>query len=422
MTRGSASPTFSRRALLGWFLSIGSAAGIMALISWLGFSGLFSKTGKAPLQKHDRAKAKRKARRAVSAAASVVPRFVLTEWRGPRRQLQSSLVHWIHPQFNHQPRIGHATRAIQPKEVPAKVHPRCSKNASMVRKGTTHFYPPLESITRENLALASINVLEVETNDTKNGTKNGTNANGMATALALLMPLFDDDRHRCDWRIYSLYARLYCCKEPDAKAAYNNLLATVWKRKDRRPQQLAFLASLEQFEKWHARSRSSTAVRRLQHRIETANSMIRGLSSNGQDTATAEAPRSNRARPLSPTQKETRKLKLSRRHQRRKARRGNSADQTAILWHRMLRNLELNTNRRDSNGIEATVPSAPRVFRQIRKSKRFHRECSAPRQNLPTIPSVRKVKRRGRHLPSPAVALDKRPLTSLQLALDGRKC
>lgn len=98
---------FSRRALLGWFVSLFCAGAVLTLVAsaegvFSYFSELFPRRLRSrPKVGHDRAKQKRLRRKRVNRIAenSANPELVLIENHRPDRRVGTSIVHWPHPKL-----------------------------------------------------------------------------------------------------------------------------------------------------------------------------------------------------------------------------------------------------------------------------------------------------------------------------------
>lgn len=246
--------------------------------------------------------------------------------------------------------------------------------AAKLPSSTTHFYPPQEATIREHLALAALEF------------KPSEQVSGLSEALGTLLPLFSDDRQRCNWRVFQLYARLVCLDESNPEKAYAAVLTDAWKRPVAQvPNQLLFLKSLVDFQKWYAKSLSAKWGKLLKKRVEAAKSMW-SQSSSGQDTGQPERVRSNRPRLLQPVSA-VRKAKLSRRRKKRAALRANTMGKRFVtVWSRLQRAFAEDEGQTGVNEAELQ-PQKIRNHR-TRNKKRFH--CTVSRLNIPSIPSPNK--------------------------------
>lgn len=296
------------------------------------------------------------------------------------KKAKFSVIYWPHPAlFRRRPLLSTRAHTVMVSEWPLRVKGRwlerprghCILETSD-QAVPIYFDRAREGVIRENLALNSLSFDAVG------------NLQGLEGALSTLTPLFDDDRNRCNWRLYCLFARLACWKDANPAQALGRILTTVWKRPDDKlPNQLSFLASIEAFKKWHARCKSRYTVIRLKRRIELAQSLCGGQSSSGKDTANAERARSNRPRPPSTrSQLQTRRKKLARRSLRRAQRSGFSVrNRVRTLWDRFWQ--DLNNTEVDSKGSslkESRRPAHPSRTRHMGRS-RFR--CLVSRRTIP---------------------------------------
>ena len=380
-------PRFSRRALLGWIASICGATVLITFIAAV--EGFFSniprliswnskRAGRIP--GHDRAKLARIRRKAQTVFAFSNPNLVLVVHRSRENRIRSSVVHWPHPWlFGRQLPLKQNHRTLQNDQWKKIVQPHCGKGVPWGNSSTTHFYAAREAVIREHLALAELSF----------GSSN--NVQGLDKALAVLAPLFDEDRSRCNWRIYYLYSRLVCWKEPDAELARAAILRTAWSRADTeaKPIQLAFLSSIDEFRKWHTKSRTDRFLQRLKKRTQFAQSLRGGQSSSGQDTATAERVRSNRPRPLA-TRKQTRTRVLKLR--RRKERRG--AHKKLALWNRVTILWKRSAPQSSQDELNRSTKGGPHKIhlRKVRHTNKPKAQCTVSKRKLQCIPIEGKSK------------------------------
>jgi hypothetical protein len=394
----SSSPQFSRRAFFGWFISLGGAAvfltfvaGAEGVLSTL--PGLFSKSPKRGSKLgHDRAKRARTRRKRFAKQATLNHELVIVERRYPPTKVRSSVVHWPHQAL-------FTPRLLLKKNAPTlpgdswkdRVHPHCGLDELTSKASTTHFYAAHDGVIREQLCLACLSL------------NASSELHGAEDAMAILSPLFDDDRQRCNWRLYHLFARLACWAETSPEQARARILTTAWKRpmSGDMPKQLEFLNSDQEFHRWYVKSKSDRFVRRLHKRIEFAQSLRWGQSSSGQDTASAERDRSNRPRPLpKKLQTDRRRQKLHRRKERRARRKTfGFQDRIKILIGRFRRELGSDSDT-DAKSNPATMQSPVlKPYRTDHHRKALPRmrkaRCTVSRRHIPSIPIRRRSSRPG---------------------------
>jgi hypothetical protein len=313
--------SITRRAWFGWLASIGAAALVLiVVIVWNGWAFIRRRPARTSLPGRRRNRAA--ARNAAAKFATANHNLLLVQHHAPKEVLKSSVVHWPHPKlFKNRPQLTHNPKPLPGNEWQAVVQARCQP--AQPPPTATHFAALHEGTIRENLALSKLTF-------TPKGELQNVDA-----ALAILAPLFDDDRQRCNLRLYHLYGTLVSWKEPNPEAAYKAVIGATWKRPaESRPAGLQFLQDLAKFTKWHQnRARRESSINQLRKRIAVAQ-WLRGQSSSGQDTAQAERDRSNRPRPLTPDRRETRTRKLARRKQRRAERNGRKSS-LALFWNRL---------------------------------------------------------------------------------------
>jgi hypothetical protein len=381
-------PQPSRRALLGWFISISGAATFLTFVAAAegvlsNLPGLFSRRARrGPGTGHDRAKRARIRREVAAAHASSNTELVLIDRRNPSGGVRTSVVHWPHPLlFGRRLVLREKPQILLGNQWQHVVQPHCSVDLTSSNSSTTHFYAAHEGAIRENLALAALSV------DKNGGLK------GLDEALAILGPLFDDDRQRCNWRLYHLFGRLTCCAESEPARAYSSVLERAWKRPqhETRPKELEFLASAEKFNEWYAKTKTEQFTRRLRKRILFAQALRRGQSSSGQDTVFAERVRSNRPRPLTTQeQMSTRRFKLARRKERRAARKKFSFwDRVKVITNSFRREFGLDSNDQSTTGEQyGTRPSGTKRRKQDRR--KHTTKCAVSKRNLHCIPMRRR--------------------------------
>ncbi len=154
---------FSRRALLGWFGSIGMAAVIVTIIGAIesyfsNVPGLFSWSRNRPNRNlgRDRAKLIRLGRKAKKANASNRD-LILVENHNRSGRLSSSVVHWPHPLlFGLRLPLKETHRILEGDEWKKIVQPRCGKGPLWTKSSTTHFEAAHEEAIREHLALEEL--------------------------------------------------------------------------------------------------------------------------------------------------------------------------------------------------------------------------------------------------------------------------
>ncbi len=377
---------FSRRALFGWFGSIGMAAAFVTIIGAIEsyfsnvpdlFSWSPNHANRSP--RLGRAKLARIRRKAKKAYAASNTDLILVEHRDRSRQIKSSVVHWPHPLLlGRRLPLKKTHRVVKRDEWKKIVQPRCGKGPRWTASSTTHFEAAHEAVIREHLALEELSFVD------------SNQVQGLDKALSILVPLFGDDRNRCNWRAYYLYSRVLCWQESDPEQARSAILRTVWNRPDAevKPKQIAFLWSADEFRKWHNKSRTGRFLKRLRKRAEFARSLRRGQSSSGQDTASAERDRSNRPRPLASKERaRTRKLKLARRKERRGApKRITFWNRVMILWNRPVRQ----TSPGDLGSNTTGAPHKAHLLKVGRKNKRKIK-CRVSKRRQQCIPVAGKT-------------------------------
>ncbi len=379
----------SRRAFLGWSISIAGAASFLTFVAAAegvlsNLPGLFSRRFKRGVATgHDRAKRARLRRRTASVRASANTDLVLIERRNSSGKVRTSVVHWPHPLlFGRRLALREKPQVLPGNQWQHIVHAHCGAEPASFNSSTTHFYAAHEGAIRENLALAALSL------------DSGNRLQGLDEALAILAPLFDDDRQRCNWRLYHLFGRLTCCSESEPARAYSSVIERAWKRphEETKPKELDFLASAENFNRWYAKTKTERFARRLRKRIQFAQALRRGQSSSGQDTVLAERDRSNRPRPHTiHGRMSVRKLKLARRRERRAARK------KFTFWDRI--KVLANGFRRefapDSNGQNTTNEPYDLRSTSSRRGKNHRRKqtrkCAVSKRNLHCIPMRRKL-------------------------------
>ena len=371
----------SRRALLGWFGSIGIAAAFVAITGAIEsyFSNVPSLFSWSPNRANrtprpSRAKLMRMGRKAKKAHAASNTDLILVEHRDRSKRLMTSVVHWPHPLLiGRRLPLNMTHQLLKRDEWKKIVQPRCGKGSRWTKPSTTHFEAAHEAIMREHLALEELSFVDIN------------QVHGLDEALNVLAPLFADDRNRCNWRAYYLYSRILCWQEPDPEQARSAILRTVWNRSDveLKPKQIAFLWSVDEFRKWHSKTRTAPFLRRLRKRTEFARSLRGGQSSSGQDTASAERDRSNRPRPLATKQRaRIRKLKLARRRERRAApKKITFWNRVMILWNRSTRQTSSGDLSRNTNG----TPHKAHLLKAGRKNKR-NLKCTISKRRQQCIP------------------------------------
>lgn len=320
----------SRRALFGWCVSAGAAALFVGIFTSIhnALSDIpaltFWKSRRTGHAGRERAKSVRIIRKVQTARGVSNPDLVLVENRSPSRELKTSVVHWPHPSlFGRRPILNTRHRVLKNDDWKNVVKPRCSGTSLEKKRSTTHFDARRDAVIREHLALAKVSF--------ESGNSPRPN-HGVDEALAILAPIFDDDRNRCNWRAYHLYSRLVCLNETDPEQARGAILKATWNRPESepKPDQLRFLSSAGAFSLWHKKCSTFREFQRLRRRVEFSKSLRGGQSSSGQDTAFAERDRSNRPRPLANRKSgSVRQKKL----ERRKIRRG--ARKRVTFWHRI---------------------------------------------------------------------------------------
>lgn len=319
---------FSRRAFLGWFISIGGAATVVTgLAAWEGvmsnLPSLFSwRSKRRRIPGHDRAKLRRIARHSQPRSLFEESVNLVLVRDSSKISIRSSVVHWPHPRLfaAHLPKRGNH-RVLLGDDWKRIVQPRCVAGKTKRAGSTTHFYPPHEGLIREQLALNEV-------------TFRTDSIEGTSKALEILRPALEDNRQRYNWRLYHLYGRLICCEEADPTKAYKRVLNDAWARPEAEhiPKELFFLSDIASFESFHAKARTSSFQKQLKKRVEFAVSLRRSQSSSGQDTAVwAERVRSNRPR----LQSNVRRAKLARRSKRRgMGKRDSFWHRITVLWKR----------------------------------------------------------------------------------------
>lgn len=380
---------FSRRAFFGWLGSIGLAAVVVTIIGTIerylsNVPGLTSWNPSRPghTAGHDRAKLTRLRRKTQQAYAASNSNLVLVQQRDPARRLRSSVVQWPHPLlFARRPALRSTHRILKNDEWKGIVRPRCGKGRPWAEASTTHFVGAHEATIREYLALGEISF------DGSDSTQ------GLDMALSVLAPLFGDDRNRCNWRAYFLYARLMCCQESDPERARSAVLLTVWNRPstEAKPKQIAFLWSADEFRKWHKKTRTERFLKRLRGRTEFARLLRGGQSSSGQDTASAERDRSNRPRPLaSKGMPRARKLKLVRRKERR------GAAKKITLWNRINILWNHSTRQIGPGDLSPKTTAGPRKVHLLkaRHANGHKLKCKTPVRKQPCVPVAGKSRGR----------------------------
>lgn len=344
----SENPGLTRRALFGWLVSLGGAGLVLAIFAATqgalsNLPGLFSKR-----QRTGRAKAARLRRRQPWRNAPREASFLRT--RKGVVHLQTSRL------FSRQRRPVRGQVVKEPLQVAA----RCLKKSGATP--TSYFAAREEGVIREHLALSLLSFQE------------GRITGNIEQALETLRPVFDDNRNRCNWRLYELYGRLLCLRYDDKQRqlAYDAARRELWPYPDAtlpaipgRPadqQPLAWLASLDSFTRWHQRTRSDAMRKRLVKRMEQARVFVEGQSSSGKDTASRGEDRSNRPSPSS--------HKRSARRTRRNLREHRQAAVRPSPW------------RRFSDAFSRAVTNGPRrPAVRDRYPRRSHWICPAPRRD-----------------------------------------
>jgi len=332
----------SRRALLGWSISAGAAAVFVAIFARIhnALSDVpaltFWRSNRTAHAGRQRAKLSRTIRKQRDTIVTSNFELVLVEHRSPSGNLKNSVVHWPHPSlFGHRSQLSARHRILRNNEWKSLVRPHCGKGSLWSKGSTTHFLAPRDAVIREHLALVELSFENVDASHPPHG---------LDQALAILGPIFDDDRNRCNWRTYHLYSKLVCWKEPDPERARAAILSATWNRPDSetKPKQLSYLSSPGNFSAWHKKCQTIGQFQRLRKRVKFSQSLRGGQSSSGQDTASAE-----RAVRIGLGPRTTKTLISIHQHKlaRRKARRGAKKRVTlrqriSVLWNRAFSNNE----------------------------------------------------------------------------------
>jgi hypothetical protein len=157
-----------------------------------------------------------------------------------------------------------------------------------------------EGRIREMLALRAIPSLEAT------DSLSDAHRQGFDNALRILLPVIQSPYHRCDWRLYELYARLLCLRNSaNSQAAFEkarldilpNLEKMETSSQSRRNIRFEWLQQREFFDKWHKSTVTAESYfyKRFVTRVKFARELDNVQSSSGKDPDNGKG-RSNRPR------------------------------------------------------------------------------------------------------------------------------